>query len=112
MWNGSVRFPVSKVTETNSNGFETVTYEFGESIPANIQDVTRNDEILAMQKGYTANLNVEIAACNYAGQSFLVEDATGNCYDVKRTYRKDKSRMLILTCELRERGEIPEGDSV
>lgn len=102
MWNASIKLPVSKTEERNENGFPTVKYDFMGKIPASFTDVTRNDEILASQKGYTADQNVEIMSCNYNGQSFLIDEATGDVYDIKRTYRKDKSMRITLTCQRRE----------
>lgn len=105
MWNGSISLPVKKISEKNANGFEeNEIYEFAGGIPANFTDVTRNDEILAYQKGYTVDQNIEIVACNYSGQSFLVDDSTGEIYDIRRTYRKDKSMMLTMACEKRKAG--------
>ena len=68
--------------------------------------MTRNDEILASQKGYTADQNIEVMACNYNGEDRLMDDSDGTVYDVKRTYRKDKSMAVILTCERRQHGEV------
>lgn len=107
MWNGSIRLPVSKSGNVNKNGFVSdPVYEFLAGIPANFTDVTRNDEILASQNGYTADQNIEIMACNYTGQSFLEDEANGQQYDIRRTYRKDKSMSVVLTCERRERGKL------
>ena len=52
--------------------------------------------------GYTADQTVEIMACNYNGQQFLVDEETEEIYDIKRVYRKDKSMKVILTCQKRE----------
>jgi hypothetical protein len=93
------------VTE-NENGFpEDVSYEWLGGIPANFTDTTREDEVLANQLGYSADQNVEIMKCNYSGQSFFVDEATGDEYDIKRSYEKDKSGRIVLTAQLRERGK-------
>lgn len=106
MWNGSIRLPIKKTEIINKNGIvQNTGYEFSEEIPANFTDTTRNDEILAFQNGYTADQNVEIMACNYNGQSFLIDEATGQQYDIRRTHRNDKSMKMVLTCERRERGK-------
>lgn len=110
MWSTSIKLPVSKEERRNENGFPEVIYTYLENIPASFTDVTRNDEILAFQKGYTADQNVEIVGCNYNGQSFLIDEATGKVYDIKRAYRKDKSMLVTLTCERREDHQPQGGD--
>lgn len=106
MWNASIKLPTGGTENRNSNGFPTETvYTFLKGIPASFTDATRNDEILASQNGYTADQIVEIMACNYSGQSFLIDEATGQEYDIKRTYRKDKKMTIQLTCQRRERGK-------
>ncbi len=108
MWTKSISLPIRKINGgQDDEGFSKATYEFMGGIPANFTDVTRNDETLASQKGYTAEQNVEVIACNYNGQSWLVDDETGDVYDIKRTYRKDKGKVLVLTCESRNRGKLP-----
>lgn len=101
MWNNSIKLPKSKSTEVDEDGFETEEYVYLEKIPANFTDVTRNDVLVAMQAGYTANQNIEIMKCNYGGQSFLVDESTGDVYDIRRTFAKDKSMLINLTCERR-----------
>ena len=69
MWNGSIVLPRVKETGQDKEGFDThenITWEGG--IPANFTDATRNDEILAFQKGYSADRNIETMACNYRGE--------------------------------------------
>ena len=108
MWNKSISLPVRKINVVQDDeGFTKASYEFMGGIPANFTDVTRNDETLAYQRGYTADQNVEVIACNYNGQSWLVDEETGNVYDIKRTYRKDKAKVVVLTCERRSRGKLP-----
>lgn len=107
MWDRSISLPVRKISGQDSAGFETdVVYEYICGIPASFTDTTRDDEILAAQKGYTADQNVEIMACNYSGASFLVDESDGCIYDIRRTFRKDKSMLLTLTCERRQRDEL------
>lgn len=103
MWNRSISLPIKEHAES-PNGIDRITYEYLGGIPANFTDTTRDDEILGNQKGYTADQNIELMECNYNGQSFLVDEATGDCYDIKRTFRKDRSMTVVLTCEKRERG--------
>lgn len=107
MWNGSIKLPIgSEGGGKDSNGFPIEpVYIFMDGIPASLTDVTRNDEMLASQKGYTADLIVEIMACNYSGQSFLVDESTGKEYDIVRTHQRDKKMTISLTCQYRERGK-------
>ena len=105
MWNGSIALPREKETGQDKEGFddhETITWEGG--IPANFTDATRNDEILASQKGYSADQNIETMACNYRGERMLKDESDGSLYDVKRTYKKDKMATIVLTCQRREHG--------
>lgn len=104
VWNSSIKLPTGKKTKTDEDGFSTETFTFLEGIPANFKDVTRNDLILANQDGYQADVLIEIMNCNYSGQSWLVDEQTGQEYGIKRTFGKDKSNLMQLTCERRERG--------
>lgn len=103
MWNRSISLPVRKITGQDSEGFETEpVYEYLEEIPASFTDVTRDDEVLASQKGYTADQNITIMACNYNGAAFLIDESDGSIYDIKRTFRKDRAMLLTMTCQRRE----------
>ncbi len=106
MWNRSIALPRKEVLEQDGEGFQKTRREFIKGIPANFTDVTRNDEILASQKGYTINQNVEIMACNYSGEAYVVDESTGDMLEVKRVFQKDKSNFVILSCERRKNGEI------
>lgn len=106
MWNGSIRFIRKEKRQQNKNGFMEEGEGFTESIPANFTDVTRNDELLASQKGYTADQNIEVLACNYNGEDSLKDDSNHAVYDIRRTYRKDKSMKMVLTCERRQHGAV------
>lgn len=106
MWNKSISLPAKRIRHQDSEGLAEDTYEFIKDIPANFTDTTREDEVLAAQKGYTADQNVEIMHCNYNGASFLVDDSDGQIYDIKRTYHKDKAMTLVMTCERRQCGEL------
>ena len=107
MWNKSISLPVKKMYPTiNDNGITMEeTYKFIGGIPADFRDSTRDDEVLAKQNGYTADQVVEIMACNYSGESFLVDESTGDIYDIKRRFQKNKSMKVQLTCQMRERGK-------
>ena len=105
MQNRSISFPVRKVTEQDSEGFTSESWEFMGGIRASFLSATRQDEILANQCGYEATIIVEIAACAYNGASFFVDEATGDIYDIKRSYQADKTRTVKLTGERRERGK-------
>lgn len=100
----SIRLIRHKKNGQNSNGFAENQAVYSESIPASITNATRNDEILASQKGYTADQNIEIMACNYHGERQLMDEADGRIYDIRRTYKNHKSMKMILTCEMRDCG--------
>ena len=102
MWTTSIKLVTDRVVETDKDGFDTVKESYVEGIPASITDTTRNDELVAMQQGYTADCNIEIAACNYNGEHILYDEGTGERYEAKRTFRSNKSKNIILTCERRE----------
>ncbi len=106
MWNGSIKFIRKGSRQQNKNGFMQEEETYTESIPASFTDVTRNDEILAAQKGYTANQNIEVMECNYNGEERLLDESDNSVYDIKRTYRKDKAMKIIMTCERRQNGTI------
>lgn len=107
MWNKSISLPLRRLSPTvNEDGItQEETYQFLGGIPASFTDATRNDELITQQQGYTADQVVEIVACNYSGQSFLVDEATGDIYDIIRNFQKDKSMTVSLTCQKRERGK-------
>lgn len=106
MQNKSISLPVRKVRTQDSEGITYEYYEYMGNIPADFSDTSRNDEILAAQKDYTADVNIEIMACNYNGATFLIDEENGNVYDIKRTFKKNKSMKIVLTCERRECGGI------
>lgn len=101
MQNKSISLPVKKMETQDEAGFQDVQYEFLREIPAEFTDATRNDEILAAQKGYTISQNVEIMACNYDGQRWLIDETDGCIFDIKRIYRKNKGMKIVLSCERR-----------
>ena len=105
MWNHAISFSTPTVTKT-PEGIKQTVENWGKPIRANFQDVTRDDEALANQIGYTAEQNIEIHKANYAGQSYLRDEGTGEVYDVKRTFNGNGKMTIILTCSLRERGKV------
>lgn len=106
MQNRSISFPVRKREQQDSEGFMTEQWDFMKGIRADFQDATRQDELLANQRGYEATVVVEIMACAYNGASFFVDEATGEIYDIKRTYKPNKSGKIQLTGERRQNGKL------
>lgn len=103
MWNKSIKLQESSTVTTDEDGFSSSSSTtFLEGIPANFKDTTRYDKMLANQDGYTADQNIEIASCNYSGQKKLYDEENGDEYEVKRTFRADKSMNIVLVCERRE----------
>ncbi len=106
MQNRSISLPIRKITEPDAEGFVKEMWEYMRGIRASFKSASRQDEILANQCGYEATVIVEIAACAYNGASFFVDEATGEMYDVKRSYQPEKSRMIQLTGERRQHGKL------
>lgn len=104
MWTKAIAFSTPETTRTPSGIKQTVEH-WGQPIRASFRDTTRDDEVAANQLGYTADVNVEIHKSAYAGQSCLQDVATGEVYDIRRTYQPEKAMTIILTCSRRERGK-------
>ena len=100
MWNNSIKLSTDD-GELDDDGYKKKVKSYTKSIPANFLDTTRDDEILANQLGYTAHQVVEIVACNYSGQKYLLSESDNMEYEVKRTFKKNKSMYIQLTCERR-----------
>ncbi len=105
MWNKAISFSAPAVIKTPS-GIKQTVEAWGDPIRASFKDTTRDDEMVANQLGYTADVNVEIHKANYAGQSYLRDESTGDIYDIRRTFKGERSMSIILTCSLRERGKV------
>ena len=122
MWTTSIALPVSNrspreaiplvsVSRATSSGsvrttVRSFTRDYQSGIPANVLDATRNDVLLANSSGYTADVIMEIEAAAYSGQGYFIDEATGDVYDIRRTFRKNYSNRIQLTGELREHGKI------
>lgn len=104
MWNKAISFSAPTVVKTPS-GIKQTVEAWGDPIRASFKDTTREDEMIANQLGYTADVNVEIHKANYAGQSYLRDETTGDIYDIRRTFQGERAMTIILTCSLRERGK-------
>ena len=91
--------PNGKQISYDDDGFPVEKETFIEHIPCSFKDTTRNDGILANQLGYKADVEIEMMACNYNGQRYLIDEQDGTKYEVKRTYKKDSSKKIYLTCE-------------
>ena len=102
----SISLPFRKKSTQDSEGFPTEKWDYIKGVQANFQDTTRQDEILAHQLGYEATVIVEIAACAYNGASFFLDESNGQIYDIKRTYKPEKTGKLQITGERREHGRF------
>jgi hypothetical protein len=101
VWTNEIAL-LSQTEGQDRDGFPTGSRQtVTAGVPANFTDVTRNDEIIAMQQGYRAQINVELMSCNYAGERYLRDEATGQEYEVKRIFHKEKKNTVVLTCERR-----------
>lgn len=105
MWTTAISLPVMNNSEQDASGFIEDNKSYLEGIPANMLDATRQDEILANQMGYTADVVVEIDAAAYDGAGYFIDEATGDEYDIKRTYRADRSGFIRLTGQRRHHGK-------
>ena len=90
MWNGSIALP-KRITEgQDKEGFsEGEFWGWEGGIPASYTDVTRSDETLAAQMGYSADRNIEIMACNYQGEHYLWTKQKGRCMTSKERSKKN-----------------------
>jgi len=101
MWNDSIKLPSGYTTTTDKDGFDTSIPDFIDGIPANFKSTTRADETLANQEGYTADLIIEIMACNYGEQKELVDEKNSKGYDIKRSHEVYGKEIIELTCQRR-----------
>lgn len=106
MWITSVSLPMKETTTQDPDGFPVTVIDWLEGVPASRKDTTRDDEILAKQAGYSADQTYELDKGCYSGQGYLKDEETGTVYDVKRSFIKEKSNVVALTCEVRDRGKI------
>ncbi len=110
MWNRTIKIPVSSITTQDAEGYPTTETVY-RTIRANLQSASRNDQIVADQKGYSADVIATVMARNLVGLpcnwSQFVVPQTGDIFEVKRTYRADKSRFVELTGQLVRRGGTP-----
>lgn len=109
MWDRSIKLPTGNITVTNDNGFSTDTPTFLTGIKASALDTTRQDQILAQQSGYRADIIVAIMKCNFdqaPKASYFIDESNGKKYYIKRTFHTDKSKMVQLTGEVDERGTV------
>ena len=111
MWNKVICLPVKKNDPTiNDNGImmekhmnlSVVFRQISATVPGMMRFL-RNRMVIPQDQV------VEIMACNYSGESFLVDESTGEIYDIKRRYQKNKSMKVQLTCQMRERGKAQVG---
>jgi len=100
----SISLPVRDEAAKDSEGFETHDVFFLTGIRAQIKDITRREQETASQLGYRADIEFVIDACNYNGQAFLKDESSGRIYDIQRTYTKNNSSEVSLTCSARDGG--------
>jgi len=105
MWNTSVSLVTKETVSVDAEGYETVSVALLKGIPANRRDTTRTDIEIGNQSGYSADVTFEINSANYNGEAVLIDDSNKVEYDINRTFRRDKSNTIILTCTRREHGK-------
>ena len=105
----SIRLPLKKSVERDSEGFKKENIFWTESIPAGVRDCTDKEAITAYQFGYDAEVIYEIDAVLYKKQKFFKDDADGVIYDIKRTVRRGNSYKIQLYVQARADGDgVPE----
>lgn len=105
----SIALPIGEETAKDSEGFETQDVLFLTGIRAQVEGITRREQETASQLGYKADIEFVIDACNYNGQSFLKDESNGIIYDIQRTYTKNSSSKIYLTCSARDAGNGVKG---
>lgn len=103
MWDRTISLQGKTELVRDSEGYVTENITWISGIPASRRDVTRTDEIIAAQDGYTADAVYRIAAICYSGQKCLKDEADGEPYDIQRTFRGDKKMYIDLTCQRRSK---------
>lgn len=110
MWTKVIKIPVGSETTQDAEGYPTTVTTYRE-IPANFQSAQRGDQILAEQRGYSADVVAVVMARNLQGipgnWSEFIDTETGDVYALKRTYRQDRNRTVELTGQLIRRGVTP-----
>jgi hypothetical protein len=101
MWCDSIKLPKGYEESTNENGFPVNIPTYTESIPANFLSAKRADKTLANQRGFTADIVIEIMACNYNDQNTLVDEKSEKEYDIIDTYQEKGKDTMQLTCQRR-----------
>jgi len=106
MWTTSIRMPETDERTQDSSGFVTHSVQYAENIPASRLDTTRSDELQAYQMGKRADVIFEVDAAVYTGAGYLIDEATGEQFDIIRTFQKERSNRIRLTGQRREHGGI------
>ena len=105
----SIRLPIKKSVERDSEGYKKENIFWTESVPAGVRDCTDKEAAVAYQFGYDAEVIYEIDIALYKKQKFFQDDADGVIYDVKRTVRRGNSYKIQLYVQARADGDgIPE----
>lgn len=107
MWTSVIKIPESSVVTQDAEGYPTTVTQY-RSIPASIQSAQRGDQILAEQKGYSADVVAVVMGRNLHGLprnwSQFIDVETGDVYELKRVYHQDRNRTVELTGQLVRRG--------
>lgn len=105
----SIRLPIKKSVERDSEGYKKENIFWTESVPAGVRDCTDKEAVTAYQFGYDAEVIYEIDVALYKKQKFFKDDSDGVIYDVKRTVRRGNSYKIQLYVQVRADGDgVPE----
>lgn len=101
----SVKFPTAIQHGRDAEGYPVdITANWSDSYSATARDATNTESVKANQSGYDIERIFEVHC--YAGAGYLVDDADGQWYDVKRAYTPRGSRATLLECTRREPGRV------
>ena len=99
-----ISLPDLERREQDEDGFVTDSVNYVQNIRANTRSATAEEETIAAADGFTISKIYMIVGRNYRGQSYLVDQATGDYYDIRRT--SESGRMINLFTEARKNGKI------
>lgn len=98
---GAIKFITEEYT-VDESGFKTKKIIYSEEMPCIIQDSTRQDQTLANQCGYTADMVIKMLTGIYGKQKSLLCVNDGEVYDIKRKFVGKNGTEIQLTCQRRE----------
>lgn len=99
-----ISLPLLDGRDQDAEGFVTDTVSYVRNVRANTRSATAEEETMAAADGYTVSKIYMIVGRNYRGQPYLIDQATGDYYDIRHT--SESGRMINLYVEARQNGKI------